>query len=182
MASGPDVYERLTTLLEHAAEHAFRELFNEFPETFYYCTLATSGEALCPIVSAWSYEALDRESSGTSSPKEEREILKWSYADSPFCGYGEKHFEDIERLFNEIVVPINETSEKNWQDGIQRRMIAMEKALSNIDRKGIFGTGSRRAGMVVVLEVMPPDNGNAERAKRLNGQTEILREYLSEAI
>ncbi|CAK7065445.1 MAG: hypothetical protein MESAZ_01852 [Saezia sanguinis] len=49
--------ELLTAEIVKAAGKAFRELF-ENGESYYYCTLITTGEALAPTVSAWTWEAL----------------------------------------------------------------------------------------------------------------------------
>ncbi|WP_231638603.1 DUF4303 domain-containing protein [Paenibacillus sp. JCM 10914] len=39
---------------------SFRTLF-ENGERYYYCTLFTTGEGHAPSISAWSWEALERE-------------------------------------------------------------------------------------------------------------------------
>lgn len=46
--------------------------------------------------------------------------------------------------------------------------------------EGIFGSGGRRKSMVVLVEIMPPDYTNTERALRLNSR-EALKEWLEEA-
>ena len=51
--------EKLTAAITEAARMAFQKLFNN-GEHFYYCVLLTTGEGLAPIISAWSWEALDR--------------------------------------------------------------------------------------------------------------------------
>ena len=44
--------------IANAAEKSFLSLF-ENKETYYYCVLVTTGEALPPFISAWSFEALE---------------------------------------------------------------------------------------------------------------------------
>lgn len=43
--------------------------------------IVSDGGTHTPCISAWSYEALNR----SSSDEEEKEMLKWSYADSTYC-------------------------------------------------------------------------------------------------
>ena len=59
-------------------------------------------------------------------------------------------------------------------------MSAMEEAMARLDQAGLFGTGSKRAHIVINVEVMPPDYTNTERAKRLN-PPEALVDWLKEA-
>src|SRR5262245_32992064 len=76
MASPPSE-EDLTDAIEAAAERAITALFHDHPEHFYYCSLITTGEAHPPTLTAWSEEALDRE---TAKPLSEREI-RWPTPD-----------------------------------------------------------------------------------------------------
>lgn len=63
-------------------------------EHYYYITLVSDGGAHTPCISAWSYEALNR----SSSDEEEKEMLKWSYADSPYCCWKQEKFDGVEEL------------------------------------------------------------------------------------
>ena len=79
---------KITNALAEAAEKAFTALFDEHKENFYYCSFIIS-ENSTPYICAWSYEALDRfvNALGITDKtqlEEEREIYKWSYADSPY--------------------------------------------------------------------------------------------------
>jgi HD-like signal output (HDOD) protein len=56
----------------------------------------------------------------------------------------------------------------------------MESAVGRLDSEGTFGTGLERLGIVVLVEVMPPDHTNTERALRLNPR-EALTEWLNDA-
>src|SRR5215813_3776386 len=91
--------EDLIDAIETAAERAISALFDEHPEHFYYCSLMTTGEASAPVLTAWSEEALDR--AVAELGLEEREVLRWSFADSPYFCYGEEHFNEVQRLFGE---------------------------------------------------------------------------------
>ncbi|MNT83719.1 hypothetical protein D3C71_1528880 [compost metagenome] len=55
----------------------------------------------------------------------------------------------------------------------------MELAMARLNEEGLFGHGSRRLRLVVNVEVMPPDQTNTDRAKRLNPPG-ALNEWLSE--
>ncbi|MCZ7681911.1 MAG: DUF4303 domain-containing protein [Sandaracinaceae bacterium] len=69
--------DELADAIRRAARAAFAQLFAERAgERFYYCTLVTTGEALPPVPSAWSHEALEavartpaRDPRGTRSPE-----------------------------------------------------------------------------------------------------------------
>ena len=50
-----------------------------------------------------------------------------------------------------------------------------------LDEEGLFGRGGKRDKMVVLVEVMPPDSGNTERALRLNPAGPALDMWLEEA-
>jgi hypothetical protein len=67
-----------------------------------------------------------------------------------------------------------------WESGYAFRLDAMEAGMAQLDREGLFGEGAERAGIVINVEVMPPDRTNVERARRLN-PPEALVEWLSEA-
>ena len=60
MSSNPPSQAELTDAIESATRQAVTELFAQHCEQFYYLTLITVGEALSPVLSAWSVEALER--------------------------------------------------------------------------------------------------------------------------
>ncbi|NOU79936.1 DUF4303 domain-containing protein [Paenibacillus sp. LMG 31459] len=101
--------ESLTLAIADAARTSFRTLF-ENGERYYYCTLYTTGEGHAPSLSAWSWEALEREAArqGEESGAPEAtiaELIKWSYADSPYCCYGDENFGGVKQLFMEVMPP-----------------------------------------------------------------------------
>jgi len=57
-----DIFEKLVATIEEATSQAAIDLFNSTNETFYFFVLSTTGDALAPFVSAWSYEALKKQS------------------------------------------------------------------------------------------------------------------------
>ena len=81
------VDEKLVSVLENAVEQALTKLFKEHRENYYYITLTTFGECVCPVISAWSVEALEREASKSKTPETERQYLKWDYASSPYYAF-----------------------------------------------------------------------------------------------
>ncbi|WP_314591999.1 DUF4303 domain-containing protein [Paenibacillus terrigena] len=78
--------EVLAADIADAARLSFRTLF-ENGERFYYCTLFTTEEGHAPSISAWSWEALEREAARQGEESDTpvstiTELIKWSYADS----------------------------------------------------------------------------------------------------
>ena len=173
-------------LLKEAAGKAFKDLFKEHPnEHFYYCTLVLMNAQGCPVVSAMSEEALDKllqedvKECGYSE-MESRKLLKWSFADSPYCIYGEQYFSEVE----EWIANRDKNSESITLDMFMKecdmRLDSMEKVMSDLDKEGVFGSGEKRKNIVVAAEVVPPDYTNTERVLRLNSR-ETLKEWLEEA-
>ncbi len=160
----------LQTAIETATELAVSELVGSTSEIFYYCCLITTGEAHSPFISAWSREALKR---ATNTDMEES-LVKWSYADSPYCFYGEAYFEPVNELF--LLRPSLDSNENEYQ----ARLTVMENALKALDSKGLFGKGVERNAIYINVEVMPPDYTNTERAIRLN-PPEAIKVWLQEA-
>lgn len=167
--------------LTEAARNAFTDLFRQHSEEhFYYCTLVLIEAQGCPAVSAMSEEALEavvkkyKEEYGDDTPEDIlRKELKWSWADSPYCVYGEPYFAEVKKL----------TEQRDMIDFMQDyefRMDSMEKVMAKLDREGIFGSGERRKRIVVAAEVMPPEAENTERVLRLNAR-ENIKEWLEEA-
>jgi len=164
---------KLLKLLTGAVRCAAMKLFQETHESFYYFSLITTGEALSPIVSAWSWEKF------AMVPQQNKEYFKWSYADSPYFNYGDEYFTEIKEIFSEL-------PDIRYMDDIEgfieyeTRLKVMESSLRVLDGEGLFGTGSKRNGIVINVEVMPPDYTNTLRALRLN-PVDALRDWLVEA-
>lgn len=169
------LYEKLLK----AARQAFEKLFREHEESFYYCTLITTGEGNCPYISAWSWEALKDYLEQNEIPEEEELDYKWSYADSPYCVYGWDYFKEVESYVNRHK-PGYEVDMDTWEAWVENVLDTMEQVMRTLDEQGIFGTGEKRRNMMVNAEVTPPDHTNTWRALRLNGQVDI-QEWLEEA-
>ncbi|MGE7953516.1 DUF4303 domain-containing protein [Lysinibacillus xylanilyticus] len=158
-----------------ATEKSFLNLFQN-KEIYYYCALVTTGEAVAPVISAWSWEALENVAKNIS--KEDAELIKWSYADSPYWNFGSENFETVRKLFNERL--LDYTDEIKWFKEIDFRLEAMVLALEKLDKKEIFSLNQPRSKVYVNVEVMPPDETNTIRALRLNKRENIL-DWLNEA-
>ncbi|KOP78415.1 hypothetical protein AMS59_11130 [Lysinibacillus sp. FJAT-14745] len=172
------MYNDLAKLVDEiaiAAEKSFLSLFQN-QESYYYCALVTTGEAVAPVISAWSLEALENISKKYS--KEDAQLIKWSYADSPYWNFGCENFETVRKLFNERV--LDYTDEFKWYKEVEFRLEAMVLAMEKIDKKGVFSLNQPRSKVYVNVEVMPPDVTNTIRALRLNKKEDILG-WLSEA-
>lgn len=173
-----EIDEKLVEIIQSATENALIKLFEEHDESFYYCSLITTGEGLCPIISAWSMEALERVANESGDVEEAKYYLKWSYSETPYFAYGEEFFEDVKNVFIDRMNKLKTAEER--QREVQLRINSMEKVMHNLDAKGMFGQGEQRLNIVINAEFMPPDYTNTERALRLNPQ-ETLKEWLEEA-
>ncbi|MFE2873260.1 DUF4303 domain-containing protein [Embleya sp. NPDC059259] len=155
----------LTEAVYRAAGAAVSDLFREYPEhDFYYCALVTPGEAFGPSLSAWSTQALAAAAGGSPA---EADLLRWSYADSPFCTYGERHLAPIRGLFD-ARPQVYELPDDEAEAEFELRLGAMVAAMARLDAEGLFGDGGRRLSIVAVVEVPGDEAENAARALALN--------------
>lgn len=161
--------------IARATEKSFLNLFQN-KEIYYYCALVTTGEAVAPVISAWSWEALENVAKKYS--KGDADLIKWSYADSPYWNFGCENFETVRKLFNERL--LDYTDEIKWFKEIDFRLEAMVLALEKLDKKEIFALNQPRSKVYVNVEVVPPDETNTIRALRLNKRRNIL-DWLNEA-
>lgn len=171
-----EFHDKLTNELYNAVKMILMDLFTN-KEHYYYVTLVTDGGAHTPCISAWSYEALCQ----SNADKKEQAVVKWSYADSPYCCWQQEKLEKADRLL---------LSRKNiWEldaEGFGKehtlRLKAMEKAVKRLDEEGIFGINQNRSDVIVLVEVMPPDYTNTKRAYRMNcANSKVFTEWLKEA-
>lgn len=173
----PPSRDALAEAIANAARSAITEMFSSHPaDHFYYCSLITTGGGLAPTLTAWSMEALAAAAQGDRESEAE---LKWAWADSPFCGFGDHHFQRVVELFGARPAPAVDDY-AGWDQEFELRIGAMEQAMLQLDSEGIFGRGAARDAIVINAEVMPPDYGNVERAIRLNPPA-ALTNWLREA-
>lgn len=154
-----------------AARKTFLDLFKN-GERYYYCALCTTGEGHAPCVSAWSWEALERQAAKQTNCdiSERASLIQWSYADSPYYCYGEDHFSNVQQCFNKRPSIPTIKGEK-WQQELAVRLAAMELAMKKLDEEGLFEVNQARDS---VLEVMPPEGLN-------NQSSTVLQQWLLEA-
>ncbi len=172
-----EIDEALVIIIQEATQKALNQLFQAHNEKFYYCSLITTGEGLCPIISAWSEEALERVANEADNVEEAKYYLKWSYDESPYFAYGEEYFQGVNKLFLERMNKLKTDKEKDRE--IRLRINSMERVMHNLDMDGMFGCGDKRLGIVINAEFMPPDFTNTERVLRLNPK-EALNQWLEE--
>ena len=164
--------EILIKTIANATKNAFIDLFRN-NEKFYYCVLITTGEALPPFISAWSWEAFKRTADNDDN-------VKWSYADSPYCAYGyEEYFTEVREIFGKRP-NIHDLDDELYDKEFDLRLNAMELAMKQLDKEGIFELNQSRKEVYINVEIMPPDFSNTERALRLN-KKENITNWLIEA-
>ena len=164
--------EKLTFELIKAIRSILLNLMKN-KEHYYYITLVSDGLANTPCISAWSLEALER---AKEDGEEEIDMIKWSYAESPYCAWLQENFVEVEALLNARFK--FRGSEREYY----LRYSAMEEAMRVLDHEGIFALNQNREDVIVLVEVMSPDWTNTERAYRMNNpHTKIFAEWLEEA-
>lgn len=168
-----DFKEELKKELVKAARGAFQSLFAN-GERFYYVTLATDGLANTPYIAAWSHEAFERECEDEDD--DEADMIKWDESESPYFAWEQERFAKVEEM-------LNERSElRDTDEEYELRFSAMEEAMKQLDADGLFSKNQPRNEIMVLVEVIPPDYTNTERAYRLNDSgTEVFQEWLEEA-
>ena len=151
----------------------------ETGERFYYFSITTTGEALAPVFSAWSVEALDRVVAEQGGGAELRDGLKWSYADSPYFDYRNDLFHEVNELFEARPKMDYMMEDEAWKREFDLRLEAMEEAVVMLDSDGVFGSKTDRNEVMITVEIMPPDESNVQRAYRLN-PPEAIEDWLRE--
>lgn len=171
-----DFLEKLTQELYYAVKTILTDLFRN-KEHYYYITLTSDGGVHTPCISAWSYEALRR----SSDVEKEREEIKWSYADSPYCCWKQEEFCKVEALLLSRK-NVWDLDSEDFETEVNLRLKAMEIAMKRLDQEGIFQLNQERNEVIVLVEVMPPDYTNTERAYRMNHtNSSIFSEWLKAA-
>ena len=104
------------------------------------------------------------------------DLIKWSYADSPYCCFGDDHFDGVKQRYNERPF-IAELEYDDWNRELNVRLNAMELAMKMLDDKGIFALNQRRESVCVLV-----DEINTEIALRLNREeSPVMQAWLAEA-
>lgn len=162
----------LADALTRATRAAVADLFRENPgHTFYYVTLTTPGEAFGPALSAWSHEALAQRADAAD--------VRYSYADSPFSIVGEKHLKPVREMFAARPEVFDIADDDASDAEFDLRLRAIETALRRLADEGLFGAGDARENVLVLAEVVPDDEENVARARRLNPPGPALDAWLA---
>jgi hypothetical protein len=163
-------FEALVSAITDATRKTLLELFEEDSGRFYYFALIdNSGVVSSPIVSAWSYEALE---------EEEDDTLKWEWAESPYYMYGEEHFEEVRKMLGTLPHMPDLNDDTLWEKEFQFRAGAMVAALKQLDGEGLFSKNQPRHEIFVNVE-MTDGYENIKRALELNPK-ETVDEYQKE--
>lgn len=172
--------EILIDEIVNASRNAFLELFTN-GEKYYYLSLITTEEGFPPVISAWSWEALNREFIRYAKSDRDHYIndIKWSYADSPYFNFGERYFDKVKSIFNERPSIINLDC-LNWESELLIRVKCMEIAMKRLDGEGIFEMNQLRKDVCILVEIMPPQTITTEIALRLNDPINI-KDWLNQA-
>ncbi|MFD6065809.1 MULTISPECIES: DUF4303 domain-containing protein [Amycolatopsis] len=162
----------LADALTTATRAAVTDLFRDNPShTFYYVTLTTPGEAFGPALSAWSHEALAQRADAAE--------IRYSYADSPFSIVCEEHLKPVRDLFAGRPEVFDIADDDASEAEFELRLRVMETALRRLADEGLFGVGEARANVLVLAEVVPDDEENVARARRLNPPGAALDAWLT---
>lgn len=171
----------LSEKIAQASRKTLLELF-ENGEQYYYCALVTTWEGHAPFISAWSWEALERETQKHKECPDYVKSIKWSYADSPYCDFHGNNFELVKTIFNQLPNIHQMTEIEHEKELIQFRFRAMEHALKLLDAEGLFEKNQPRDNIGIFVEPNPPDHLITEIALRLNNsKSEIIKQWLEEA-
>lgn len=167
---------KITQAIKAAVKSVLLDLFLN-QEHYYYITLVSDGGAGTPCISAWSHEALARSAENNA----DREMIKWSYADSPYCCHRQENFAEVERLLSKRP-DIWSLEDAQYESEYEKRYMAMEEAIRQLDKEGLFTVTQARGEVVVLVETMPPDEENTLRAFRLNRKgSKMFQKWLEEA-
>lgn len=179
-----DVFEKLVFTIEKAVNRAAIDLFNSTKETFYFFVLSTTGEALAPFVSAWSYETLQQQSIIQNWNTDDIADFKWSSTESPYFEFGSQYFDQVKQAFSARpdIDPLKPEAEYEveYEKEFNFRINAMMEALHRCDKKGIFSLNQDRSEIMINVEILPPDYTNTIRAKKLN-PLDAIQTWLKEA-
>ncbi len=157
-------------VLMYAAEQSFKQLFSDKNEHFYYCTLVMM-DCSVPCISAMSEESLTRlleeNADGEISSDKDKAYFRWSYADSPYCGYGyDEYFTEVSDFFSYDIT--DDLSEEEYEERICDWLEEMREVMKALKDKGIFKDKCTE-NVFLIAEQQPPESDiNTENARYLN--------------
>lgn len=154
----------LVKVVSDATRHAvtrFHAERDDYGETFCVYALVTSGEGMRPYLTV-TVDGPDR----------------WNLADSPYAIVGDDWLAQTESAFSARGDLFEATDiDAEWD----LRLASMEESLRRLDREGLFGTGTQREAILLLVATMPPDESDSGFARRLNPPGPLLEAWLREA-
>jgi len=169
----------LTDAWTTATRNAVTALFAEYPDHhFYRISMMVTDETYPPFLMPVSDQILAQLRAGSPTG----EYDKWDYSLTPLFPYGhEEHYAEVRRLL-ELRPDLQEIEDDaEWEAEFEARMAAVEASMARLDEGGLFGVGDRRDGVLVLVEMMPPQPVDTQRALRLNPPSELFQEWLRDA-
>lgn len=154
-ARRPSPDQEIATRVADATRAAWRELPAAVRDDACLVALVTSGEALRP------YFAITVHDPDEGDP--------WDIPDSPHVVLGDEHFEALTAAWDAT------------PDVFADRMATLEEALRTLDIEGLFGSGAARENLLLQVTTMPPDLDDAGYVRRLNADSPLLQQWLTEA-
>jgi hypothetical protein len=141
----------LASEFESAARRAFTSLFESHHEDFYYCALIVQRNSRTyPIISAWSRESLQSACAGSDAEVNCYVDKRWSYADSPYCGYRRELFDKTRRLLLNVGNKDEDEGSRHAQWTAHYQMA--QNVMCRLDASGLFGGTLNRERMVISVE------------------------------
>ena len=164
--------EKIYNTLMTAAKKGFTSLFSQHHEHFYYCALIMM-EIATPCIGAISEESLEQVLNDNYSDRKDRNeirtAIKWSYADSPYIGFGfEEYFQEVDKLFNNDIWSEKLACEE-YEQRVNDWISIMVDVMRELDKKGVFSSNVDRSNLFINAELQPPDSStNLDNARALN--------------
>ena len=164
-----------------AVEKGFSALFSQHPDHYFYCALMML-EAAPHCIAAISEESveavLDAQCSDAQEKAEERAFYRWSYADSPYFGFGyEAFFGEVDALFNQDVWD-ERIGEAECEQRVRDWLRIMRDVMRQLEQNGMFRAVASQDGLFINAELQPPeDAANLENARVLNDEAVFAKWY-----
>lgn len=162
-ADWADADPRLAAQIADVTRRAVEQLHAQHPGPFCLYALVTTGEALRPYL-------------GVTLDGPER----WDLPDSPFAVCGDEHLATLDGVYARLG-DLADLPPADAETEYQVRLASMEAALRRLDAEGVFGTGTGRDRVLLLVTPLPPDASDARFARRLNPPGPLLDAWLEEA-
>lgn len=155
--------EGLVAVIVEATRSAITQLRTDHPDDFCVYALLTCGEAFRPYLTVTV-----------------RGANQWDLADSPYAVFGEEWMANTAPAYD-ARPPLFEMTDEAAAREYNTRLASMEEALRRLDQECLFGVGEARAAVILLVSPMPPDESDAQFARRLNPSSPLLDAWLAEA-